>query len=158
MDTIDRAFTTASMDDDNFSLPIKVALELGKRIMSKYYNLTDKSEIYRVSIGTLFLFIALLCLTHFIVLHPGLKTQYFKDNKWPQNWQDNVIAITWKIFDEEYKVHCPRSGPVQVRALFTDREPEPQGLVHLTWTWTRSTSDRVRKVRSRSEPGPYIHL
>jgi len=103
MDTIDHAFTTASMDDDNFSLPIKVALELGKRIMNKYYNLTDESEIYHVSIGTLFLFIALLCLTHFIVLHPGLKTQYFKDNKWPQNWQDNVIAITRKSFDEEYK-------------------------------------------------------
>lgn len=51
MDTIDRAFTTASMDDDDFSLPIKVALELGKRILNKYYNLTDESEIYRVSIS-----------------------------------------------------------------------------------------------------------
>jgi len=40
----------------------------------------------------------------FIVLHPGLKTQYFKDNKWLQSWQDKVIAITWKIFDNEYKL------------------------------------------------------
>jgi len=53
MDAIDRAFTTASMDGDHFSLPIKIALELGKHIMNKYYNLTDESEIYRVSIGTL---------------------------------------------------------------------------------------------------------
>jgi uncharacterized membrane protein len=52
MDAIDRAFTTASMGGDRFSLPIKVALDLGKRIMNKYYNLTDESEIYRVSIGT----------------------------------------------------------------------------------------------------------
>jgi hypothetical protein len=50
MDTIDRAFTTASMDDEDFCLPIKVALELGKRLMNKYYNLTDESEIYRSSI------------------------------------------------------------------------------------------------------------
>jgi hypothetical protein len=65
MDAIDRAFTTASMDGDRFSLPIKVALDLGKRIMNKYYNLTDESEIYRVSIGTLAVFSAssYLCLT-----------------------------------------------------------------------------------------------
>jgi hypothetical protein len=55
MDTIDRAFTTASMGDDSFSLPIKVALELGKRILNKYYNLTDESEIHRVSISKFFL-------------------------------------------------------------------------------------------------------
>lgn len=52
MDAIDRAFTTASMDGDRFSLPIKIALELSKRILNKYYNLSDESEIYRVLIGT----------------------------------------------------------------------------------------------------------
>jgi len=53
MDTIDRAFTTASMDGNRFCLPIKLGLELGKRILNKYYNLTDESEIYRASIGKL---------------------------------------------------------------------------------------------------------
>ena len=51
MDIIDRAFTTASMDGEEFCLPIKLGLEIGKRIMNKYYNLTDESEIYRVSIS-----------------------------------------------------------------------------------------------------------
>jgi hypothetical protein len=51
MDTIDRCFATASMDDARFPLPLKVALDLGKRIMNKYYDLTDESEIYRVSIS-----------------------------------------------------------------------------------------------------------
>lgn len=60
MDTIDRAFTTAAMDDEEFCLPIKLGLELGKRIMNKYYNLTDESEIYHVSIGN-FLFSVSLC-------------------------------------------------------------------------------------------------
>ena len=60
MDTIDRAFTTAAMDDEEFCLPIKLGLELGKQIMNKYYNLTDESEIYRVSIGN-FLFSVSLC-------------------------------------------------------------------------------------------------
>ena len=56
MDTIDRAFTTALMGGEEFCLPIKLGLELGKRIMNKYYNLTDESEIYRVPIGMFYAF------------------------------------------------------------------------------------------------------
>lgn len=67
MDTIDRAFTTASMDDDDFSLPIKVALELGKRILNKYYNLTDESEIYRLSISMWTMITAPYWLTCFFI-------------------------------------------------------------------------------------------
>ena len=102
MDTIDRAFTTASMDDEHFCYPIKVALELGKRIMNKYYNLTDESEIYRTSISIPSLSNPCVWLIHFVVLHPGLKTKYFRDNRWQQEWQDEAIAITRRIFDEEY--------------------------------------------------------
>ncbi len=51
MDTIDWCFAMASMDHTRFPLPLKVALDLGKRIMNKYYDLTDESEIYRVSIS-----------------------------------------------------------------------------------------------------------
>jgi len=101
MDAIDRAFTTASMDGERFSLPIKVGLEIGKRILNKYYNLTDESEIYRVSISTsrILLLVSFLTLS---VLHPGLKTWYFKDNKWPQKWHDEAVAITRRIFYDEY--------------------------------------------------------
>lgn len=103
MDTIDRAFTTASVDDERFCFPIKVALELGKRIMNKYYNLTDESEIYRSSISMPLLCNSCIWLIHLTVLHPGLKTKYFRDNKWQQPWQDEAIAITRRIFDEEYQ-------------------------------------------------------
>lgn len=72
--------------------------------MNKYYNLTDESEIYRTSICMLSLLIVCYCLlTYFIVLHLGLKTQYFKDNKWQQDWQDKAITITQRIFDKEYQ-------------------------------------------------------
>lgn len=70
MDTIDHAFTMASMDDDDFSLSIKVALELGKRILNKYYNLTDESEIYRLSISTCSMITAsylLICFYKFFI-------------------------------------------------------------------------------------------
>lgn len=38
-----------------------------------------------------------------LVLHPGLKLQYCKTNKWPQRWQDEAIQITRRIFNEDYK-------------------------------------------------------
>ena len=38
-----------------------------------------------------------------IVLHPSLKARYFKANKWPQDWQDEAVEITRRIFDEDYK-------------------------------------------------------
>jgi len=38
-----------------------------------------------------------------VVLHPSLKTQYFKDNKWLPEWEDEAIAITRKIFENEYR-------------------------------------------------------
>ena len=28
---------------------------------------------------------------------------YFKDNKWPQAWQDEAIEITRRVFDTDYK-------------------------------------------------------
>ena len=38
-----------------------------------------------------------------VVLHPSLKTRYFKANKWPQDWEDEAVEITQRIFDEDYK-------------------------------------------------------
>jgi len=89
------------MDGEDFCLPIKLGLEISKWIMNKYYNLTDESEIYWVSISML-IFLLVVYLT-ILVLHPGLKTWYFKDNKWPQDWQDKVLAITQRIFENEYQ-------------------------------------------------------
>jgi hypothetical protein len=38
-----------------------------------------------------------------LVLHPGLRLRYFKANNWPQEWQDEAIEVTRRIFDEDYK-------------------------------------------------------
>lgn len=105
MDTIDCTFMMASMDGTWCSLPMKVALDLGKRILNKYYNLTDESEIYRASIGMLCIIACQTCLSNFsiLVLHPGLKAQYFKNNKWPQEWQDEAIEITQQVFEHDYQ-------------------------------------------------------
>jgi len=40
------------------------------------------------------------------------------------------FEYVFPIFITGEVVHCPQSGPGQVRPDFADRGPEPQGLVH----------------------------
>ncbi len=96
MDMINCALTMASLDSEDFCLPIKLGLKLRKHIINKYYNLTDESEIYCVSIGIFLCFQCFSIVTNIfnIVLHPSLKARYFKANKWPWEWQDEAIEIT----------------------------------------------------------------
>lgn len=58
MDAIDKAFTDASLSDE-YSLAIQVALDFGKRMMNKYYNLSDESDIYCIALR-MFVFLYLL--------------------------------------------------------------------------------------------------
>lgn len=41
---------------------------------------------------------------------PSLKTKYFIDNKWEQSWQDEALAITQRVFDEDYRGTLPAVG------------------------------------------------
>lgn len=91
-------------------------------------------------------FIAPLCLTYFIVLHPGLKTQYFKDNKWEQGWQDEAIAIARRIFDEDYKL----SGvPADLPNSSVDAQPSNTvSKPTVTNIFTETTDVFYRKIPS----------
>ncbi|KAJ3968254.1 hypothetical protein EV361DRAFT_805918, partial [Lentinula raphanica] len=51
MDTIDEAFASGIVDEDTVSAPVRHALSLGKKTLNKYYELTDDSYLYRMSIG-----------------------------------------------------------------------------------------------------------
>jgi hypothetical protein len=52
MDRIDEHLAT-SADDIRYSAAIRSALAIGKRILNRYYNKTDHSEIYRIAMGKL---------------------------------------------------------------------------------------------------------
>lgn len=53
MDAIDDAFGSGIINRQRLSRPLRRALAIGKATLNKYYNLTDESDIYRVSMGTL---------------------------------------------------------------------------------------------------------
>ncbi|KAJ7697117.1 ribonuclease H-like domain-containing protein, partial [Mycena metata] len=61
MDKIENMLETEA-DDKKLSPAIKSALKKGQKIMNSYYTKTDQSYAYRIA----------------MVLHPGLKLEYFK--------------------------------------------------------------------------------
>lgn len=55
MDHIDEALTTQSLNK-KYEPSIRAALGLAKKTLNRYYNMTDHSEVYRIAMGTYFLF------------------------------------------------------------------------------------------------------
>jgi hypothetical protein len=105
MDRIDEHLAT-SADSDDYSAAIRSALAVGKRILNKYYDKTDHSEVYRISMGKsqcTFFFIPLSSLIFLIVLHPRHKLQYFKAAGWEDEWIDAAHVI---VREEYYRTYA----------------------------------------------------
>ena len=43
----------------------------------------------------------------FLVLHPGLKTQYFRDQDWPEEWIDEALRLARETWHSHYKPAIP---------------------------------------------------
>lgn len=50
MDRVDEHLATAA-ENPQYSVALRSALAIGKRILNKYYNKTDYSEVYRIAMG-----------------------------------------------------------------------------------------------------------
>jgi hypothetical protein len=53
MDGIDERFTTNSLNRSKFDASICASLELAKKTLNRYYNMTDWSEVYCIAMGEL---------------------------------------------------------------------------------------------------------
>ncbi|KAJ7576299.1 hypothetical protein C8J56DRAFT_759954, partial [Mycena floridula] len=69
-----------------------------KRTLNRYYGRTDESNVYRIAMSELFLFIYLSMLSDFAVLHPGLKLAYFHKRQWLPAWIDAARDIVRSEF------------------------------------------------------------
>lgn len=61
---------------------IAAAIRLARNKMNRYYSLTDYSSVYRIA----------------MVLHPGLKLQYFRNQGWLNEW----ISVAEGLVRDEY--------------------------------------------------------
>lgn len=66
MDHIDRHLATAA-SNSNFDPAIQAALALGKKVLNKYYSLTDHSELYRIAMGV---YSVLISAAYYLLTHP----------------------------------------------------------------------------------------
>ncbi|KAF8256681.1 hypothetical protein EI94DRAFT_1488774, partial [Lactarius quietus] len=83
MNHIDKVLATSSDSPNQFNLAIRAALAIGKKAMNRYYDKTDQSEVYRIS----------------MVLHPRHKLEYFKKQKWEVPWIQDAREIVRREFD-----------------------------------------------------------
>ena len=51
MDHIDNVFTNGMLPSSKNNIAIRVAIEVAKKTLNRYYSLTDFSELYRIAIG-----------------------------------------------------------------------------------------------------------
>ncbi|TFK59950.1 hypothetical protein BDN72DRAFT_729660, partial [Pluteus cervinus] len=73
MDHIDTHLATAATSS-SYSVAIKAALAIGKRMLNRYYSKTDHSEVFRIA----------------MILHPRHKLKYFEDAGWEDDWIDKA--------------------------------------------------------------------
>ena len=56
---------------------ITAAMKLARKKMDRYYSLTDSSTTYRIA----------------MILHPGMKLEYFRNQKWEEEWIEEAESL-----------------------------------------------------------------
>ncbi|KAG1726197.1 uncharacterized protein EDB91DRAFT_1009486, partial [Suillus paluster] len=85
MDIIDEQMTIYS-HNKKFSPSIRAAVQLAKKTLDQYYQLTDSSEVYRIA----------------MVLHLHHKLSYFKLAGWEDDWINTAEALVHDEFEWSY--------------------------------------------------------
>jgi len=70
-----------------FHRSIVAALKLARNKMNRYYSLTDASVTYRIA----------------MVLHPGMKLDYFRQAEWEADWVDEAESLVRNEYISHYE-------------------------------------------------------
>ena len=80
-----------------YHVAIKAAMKLARaKMKSRYYSLTDSSSAYRIA----------------MVLHPGLKLEYFRQHKWEDEWVEEAENLAREEYIGRYEVTNEGDAPV----------------------------------------------
>jgi hypothetical protein len=93
----------------NMHPAIVSAMGLARKTMNRYYSKTDSSYVYRIAMSMYYLVHVDLILTS-LVLHPGLKTEYFHSREWEREWIDTAEELVRTAFSK-YKAAVVTSEP-----------------------------------------------
>ncbi|KAF7793614.1 hypothetical protein EIP86_004728 [Pleurotus ostreatoroseus] len=93
MDKINELLTTYALNY-SYRAPIRAACRLAKKTLNRYYEKTDLSEMYRIS----------------MILQPRFKLSYFECAKWPNEWIETAESVLWEEFARSYAGNTARTG------------------------------------------------
>jgi hypothetical protein len=70
-----------------FHPAIVSAMGLARKKLDRYYSLTDSSTVYRIA----------------MVLHPGMKLKYFRQQGWEDDWIEQAESLVRDEYAAVYK-------------------------------------------------------
>ena len=90
--------------EKTFHPSIIAALKLARKKLNRYYSLTDNSATYRVA----------------MVLHPGMKLEYFKQHEWETDWIEEAEDLVRRIYDASYNIDTNKPATSEVTTPLTE--------------------------------------
>lgn len=93
MDKLDDHLKSIQSAPEQFHPSILAAMKLARKKMDRYWKRTDESDVYRIT----------------MVLHPGLKLEYFRAHNWEEEWIEAAEHVT----QEEYVLHYKTQSPAE---------------------------------------------
>jgi hypothetical protein len=80
---------------------LAAAMRLARKKMDRYYSLTDSSNVYRIA----------------MVLHPGMKLEYFRNQKWEGEWIEQAEALVREEYIAKYEKVTDKSNTMPMNDL-----------------------------------------
>lgn len=94
MDKLDSHMNNVETREE-FRPAIQAAMKLARKKMDRYWKMTDDSNTYRIA----------------TVLHPGLKLEYFRLQKWEDEWIEAAENLVREEYIDRYKDQVSPSTP-----------------------------------------------
>lgn len=115
MDKLDSHMNNVETREE-FRPAIQATMKLARKKMDRYWKLTDDSNTYRIATGehksSTFFDTEWFVLTHvLLVLHPGLKLEYFRLQKWEDEWIEAAENLVREEYIDRYKDQISPSTP-----------------------------------------------
>ena len=97
MDHIDKRLATDARNS-RFNCAVCASLGVARKMLNRYYTLTDMSEVYQIAMGTFVphlpsVFYSDHRFAPHVVLHPHHKLAYLKNAQWEEEWMDTASEI-----------------------------------------------------------------
>ena len=108
MDHIDDKLSSDATGSQ-YPAAIRAALMMGKRTLYRYYDITGRSEVYRIAMGTVY-FIPIFLLLIEPVLHPRHKLSYFKNSGRSDVFVQTARHVVRNEYNRSYKIRNISEG------------------------------------------------